>query len=137
MPTVTVAANMNATFARAFNSRSIEQMLTLYEPGAMHRGRADGGHTAVGIEQIRDDLEELLLVPGTMVSDNVFCLESNDLALLRADWRILDGGAIVASGSTCELVRRQGDGSWRYVIDHAQGADGVTATVTASADPCT
>lgn len=43
-----------------------------------------------------------------------------DLALLRADWELTtDDGAVVASGSSAELVHKQGDGRWLYVIDHA------------------
>jgi hypothetical protein len=31
-------------------------------------------------------------------------------------------GMIVVSGSSAELIRRQADRSWLYVIDHAAGA---------------
>ncbi|AOY94962.1 hypothetical protein BKK79_24255 [Cupriavidus sp. USMAA2-4] len=33
-----------------------------------------------------------------------------------------DSGALALAGSSAEIVRRQPDGSWRYVVDHATGA---------------
>jgi len=39
-----------------------------------------------------------------------------DLALPRANWELT--GAVVASGSSAELVSRQADGRWLYVINH-------------------
>jgi ketosteroid isomerase-like protein len=57
-----------------------------------------------------------------MVSMNNFCVVHHDLALLRADFTLRDGNKVIASGSTAELVRKQADGSWLYVIDHAAGA---------------
>ncbi|MDF3838017.1 hypothetical protein P3W85_34555, partial [Cupriavidus basilensis] len=109
---------MNETFARAFNSRDLRNLLCLYEPGA--KLCTDGTGTVLGDEaRIAAALEQLLLLPGTMVSRNHFCIEHGDIALLRADWRLLDtAGTSVACGSSCEVARRQADGSWRYVIDH-------------------
>lgn len=112
---------MNDCFARAFNSRRIENLLALYEKDAVllvdASGDARAGHDAIGRE-----LEKLLQAPGIMVSRNNFCVVQGDLALLRADFALRDGQTLVASGSTAELVRRQSDGSWLYVIDHAAGA---------------
>jgi ketosteroid isomerase-like protein len=46
---------------------------------------------------------------------------SGDIALLASDWRITtttdDGEQVVSSGTSVEVARRQGNGTWRYVID--------------------
>lgn len=111
---------MNETFARAFNSRKLESLLTLYETDAVH---LDGsGSSATGLDAIGAELARLLEAPGIMVSRNNFCVVHGDVALLRADFALRDGDRLVASGSTAELVRRQADGTWLYVIDHAAGA---------------
>lgn len=113
---------MNETFARAFNSRKIGTLLALYEPGAVLRSAMDDRDLA-GLDAITGELQGLLQVPGTMTSQNSFCLQHGDLALLRADWRIVDdAGAVAAAGSSVELVRRQAGGTWLYVIDHPMGA---------------
>lgn len=113
---------MNETFARAFNSRDIDKLLSLYEPGAALR--TDGtARTCIGLEAIAAELGQLLQVPGVMVSRNNFCIEVGDLALLRADYVLTSPeGRETLRGSSAELVRRQADGCWRYVIDHAAGA---------------
>lgn len=119
--TVTEPARMNEAFARAFNSRDIGNLLALYEPDAVLR--VDGsGKNLTGLAAIAEELKKLLLAPGTMVSRNNFCVLNGDLALLRADWKLVaDAGSTVASGSSAEIIRRQPDGSWLYVIDHAAG----------------
>lgn len=112
-------AAMNETFARAFNSRELANLLALYESGAALRTDA-GTSTWHGHAQIAAALTRLLSAPGRMVSRNHFCVESGDIALLRADWTLsAEDGTTVASGATAEVVRRQIDGSWLYVIDHA------------------
>lgn len=135
MPRVTSPREMNETFARLYNSRNLEDLVSLYEPGAVHVDPT--GKTTVG-SAIRAELESLLRLRGTMVSTNSFCLENGDLALLRADWTVTDErGAVVASGSSTEVVRRQADGRWLYVIDHAGGASlPPSSPLRAAAAPC-
>ncbi len=53
-----------------------------------------------------------------MVSENNFAVEAGDLALLRADYAIYQDGKITITGSSAEVVRRQSDGRWLYVIDY-------------------
>lgn len=112
--------DMNATFAQAFNSREIDRLLALYEPNAVLRTQADTAHDHRGHASIVEALAPLLAVPGTMTSDNNFCLRVGDLALLRADWVLRSPqGQVLAQGSSAEVLRRQDDGSWCYLIDHA------------------
>lgn len=122
MEKVTHPAAINEAFAGAFNRRSLEDLLALYETDA--RLRVDeGGATIAGRQQISEALRTLLALPGRMQARNVFCIEQDDIALLRADWVIADAdGAIVAAGRSAEVARRQADGAWRYIIDHAMGA---------------
>lgn len=113
---------MNETFAAGFNRRSLDGLLSLYEADAQFKGEM-GGPVHQGLEAIREQLQGLLSLPGTMRAVNNFCIRQGELAILRADWRIqADDGRLIASGSSAELVRRQPDGRWLYVIDHAVGA---------------
>lgn len=119
MFTVMHPADMNETFARAVNGRDLAPLLALYEEDAMLRTDASDT-TWRGRAQIAQALGALLALPGRMVSRNRFCLAHGDIALLRADWAVLgEGGAVMAQGSTAEVVRRQADGRWLYLIDHA------------------
>lgn len=113
---------MNQTFAACFNKRSLNDLLALYEPEAQFKGEIEGP-VLQGLDAIRAQLQGLLTIPGSMQAINNFCIQQGELAMLRADWRIeADDGSIIASGSSAELVRRQPEGHWLYVIDHAVGA---------------
>ncbi len=51
--------------------------------------------TLIGTDQIAAELSALLHVTGTMISNNIFCVEQGDLALLRADWKLVaDDGSV-------------------------------------------
>jgi ketosteroid isomerase-like protein len=48
---------------------------------------------------------------------------AGDLALMRTPWTTMqmpDGSS--PKGATAEVVRRQTDGSWKYVIDNPDGS---------------
>jgi len=116
---------MNAAFAAAYNSGDIEQLLALYEPDAILAPQP--GLRAVGLEAIREALLGLLGLGGTMRSENLYCLRSGDIALLQGSWTLStadrEGEPVELASRTAEVVRRQPDGSWLYVADHAFGSD--------------
>ncbi len=123
---VTRPEDMNAAFADAVSSGDVERVLALYEPDALLAPRP--GARARGLDEIRRALEELLALRGAMRSRNVWCMEVGDLALLRGEWQLdgvaPDGSPLELSSRTAEVVRRQRDGTWLYVLDHAFGDDG-------------
>ncbi|MFN7919107.1 MAG: hypothetical protein U0Q16_03365 [Bryobacteraceae bacterium] len=47
--------------------------------------------------------------------------------MVRGKWKLTSTGADatanVVSGNSVEVLHRQSDGSWRYLIDHPWGAD--------------
>jgi uncharacterized protein (TIGR02246 family) len=117
--------DMNAAFAEAFNSGNIENLVALYEPGAVLVPRP--GQVVEGVEAIRAALQELLALKGRMRSENQYALVHGDIALLRAkvhlDGTGPDGNRFEINNHTAEVVRRQPDGSWLYILDHPYGAD--------------
>ena len=122
---VTRPEDMNAAFAEAVSSGDVERVLALYEPEALLAPQP--GARASGREEIRVALGELLALGGTMTSRNVWCMQVDELALLQGDWSLEgtapDGSPVSLNSRTSEVVRRQVDGSWLYVIDHAFGTD--------------
>lgn len=116
---------MNGAFAEAVSSGDLERVLALYEPEALLAPRP--GERARGLVEIRSALGELLSLGGVMESRNVWCMQVDELALLQGEWRLSgtapDGSPVELSSRTAEVVRRQPDGSWLYVIDHAFGGD--------------
>jgi uncharacterized protein (TIGR02246 family) len=122
---VTRPEDMNGAFAEAVSSGDVERVLALYEPEALLAPRP--GERASGPDEIRAALDELLALEGTMSSRNVWCMQVDELALLQGEWHLSgtapDGSPVELSSRTSEVVRRQADGSWLYVIDHAFGTD--------------
>jgi uncharacterized protein (TIGR02246 family) len=116
---------MNAAFAEAVGSGDVERVLALYEADALLAPRP--GLRARGRAEIRAAVEELLALRGTMRARNVWCLEVGELALLRGEWQLSgtapDGAPVELSSRTAEVVRRQPDGTWLYVLDHAFADD--------------
>ncbi|HEX8190270.1 MAG TPA: SgcJ/EcaC family oxidoreductase [Pyrinomonadaceae bacterium] len=117
--------DMNAAFAEAFNSGDVENLVSLYEPGAVLVPRP--GLVVEGVEDIRAALRELLALRGVMRSENQYALVHGDIALLRAKVHLVgtapDGERVEINNHTAEVIRRQPDGSWLYILDHPYGAD--------------
>lgn len=121
MTKVVMPHQMNQAFADAFNSGDLHHLMALYEEDAILR--TDAQSTFTGKAAIAIELEKLLQVQGRMTSKNNFCIEHGDIALLRADFSIAGSdGTTILAGSTAEVVRRQPDGGWLYIIDHAAGS---------------
>jgi len=112
-------------FAQAFSAGDLEALVALYEPAAMLVPQS--GQLATGREAIRDALQGLLTLCGEFRMEVKSVVETSDLALVRADWSLVGtapGGCLVnLSGRAAEIVRRQPDGTWLYVIDNPFAAD--------------
>ena len=116
---------MHARFADAFNLADLPALLALYEPSAAFAGGP--GQTLTGIDAVRGALQQYLALKGTISMATTYVVESGDTALLRGKWQLQgtgpDGKPIEMRGNNVEVIRRQSDGSWRFVIDHPFGAD--------------
>jgi uncharacterized protein (TIGR02246 family) len=115
--------DMHRHFVEAFNAGNIDALLALYEPEAAFitpRG-ATRGQAA-----IREAIKEFLALKGTMAAETEYCIQADDVALLRAKWHLTgvgpDGQRIAQNGNSTEVIRRQPDGRWLCLIDHPLGA---------------
>jgi uncharacterized protein (TIGR02246 family) len=113
-------------FADAFNAGDVEALLALYEPNAALCNGA--GQPMAGLEAIRQAFEAFLSTKPRIKLETKYAIRVGDLALLRSQWEMTGmdpGGQPLQPSrhSSTEVVRRQPDGTWRYVIDHPFGAD--------------
>jgi uncharacterized protein (TIGR02246 family) len=107
-------------FGEHVNAGDIEPLLALYEPNCSFV-RRDGG-VARGHEEIRPILERLLAMHAKMSTGIVKVVQSGeDLAMVYNDWHMSakrpDGQPAETSGKAIEVVRRQPDGTWRFILD--------------------
>jgi uncharacterized protein (TIGR02246 family) len=110
----------------AINKGDIEAALALYEPKASFV--LDSGQVVTGLAAIREAMQGFLaLKPKFALEVKAVQSGEGDLAMLRAKWSLTgtgpDGKPMAMSGNSVEVVRRQSDGTWRFVIDHPRGAE--------------
>lgn len=92
--------------------------MDLYEPDAVFTN-ARGAH--VGTQAIRDVLQGYLDKAASNRMNESVAFEAGDLALVHWAWTMTFPDGRIAEGATAEVLRRQGDGSWRFVIDNPDG----------------
>ena len=116
-------ADVDRLFAEALSRGDLDGALSMYEPDAVY---VDDGGESRGHEEIRAALAELIALAPTLDCYEIDVVENGDTALLRADWIFsgtnADGEPFESRGRSIEIVRRQPDGSWRFVIDLPNGA---------------
>jgi uncharacterized protein (TIGR02246 family) len=110
----------------AMNRGDLEAALALYEPNASFV--QDSGQVVVGRAAIREVMQGFLaLKPQFTIEVKAVQSGDGDLALTRAKWSLSgtgpDGKPMTMSGNSTEVVRRQPDGTWLFVIDNPRGAD--------------
>jgi len=110
----------------AIGKGDLEAALALYEPTASFV--LDSGQVVTGLGAIREVMQGFLALKPKFTIE-VKAVQSGDggLALLRGKWSLSgtgpDGKPMTLSGNSTEVVRRQADGTWRFVIDNPRGAD--------------
>lgn len=116
---------INDLFKQAYDTHDMERMLALYEDDAV----LDFGPAGIvrGKEAIKKAIEPFMALRGNISYERRFCVVSGDLALVSITFTMKggkapDGSPVEMRGSTVELVRRQADGTWLYVIDLPLGA---------------
>jgi uncharacterized protein (TIGR02246 family) len=105
------------------NAGDLEALMTLYEPDAAFA--AQPGTLAHGSAGIRASLGGFIAMKGTLDLRVTRVLRASDLALVAGDWSFNGtgpGGApVTLTGHNADVLRRQPDGSWRFVIDNPWG----------------
>jgi ketosteroid isomerase-like protein len=122
---VTKPEDMAQAFAEAFNSGNIESVLALYESNAVMVPEA--GKLAKGPAALRETLTGFLTIKGKITIQSRYCIHAGDLALTSLDWSLRGSGPngqpMEMQGTSMEVIRRQSDGRWLYIIGHPYGAD--------------
>jgi uncharacterized protein (TIGR02246 family) len=113
-------------FQKAFNAGDLQGLMALYESDAIVIPLS-GAEPVKGTQAIRSALEGFLALKGKLELETKHVVQHGDIALLRAAWRLKgtgpDGKPVEMAHGSAEVVRRQPDGSWRYIIDHPFGSD--------------
>jgi uncharacterized protein (TIGR02246 family) len=111
-------------FAEALNAGRIDDLVALYEPQAALM--PSPGKLVTGSAAIREALAQFIAAKPKMSLKPKVVAQSGDLAVLTAAWDLAmigqDGKPANMTGQSVEVVRRQSDGRWLFVIDLPFGA---------------
>ena len=105
-------------FEERFAAADLDGLMDLYEDGAVFTN-ARGAHE--GSDAIRAVLAGYLATGASIVMNESVAFEAGDLALVHWAWTMTFPDERVAEGATAEVLRRQSDGSWKFIIDNPDG----------------
>jgi len=107
------------------NAGNIEALMSLYEADAAFASQP--GRLAHGPAGVRGSLAAFLAMKGTLDLEVTRVLEAGGLAFVAGVWSFTgtgpDGKPMTLTGRNGDVLRRQADGSWRFVIDNPWGTD--------------
>jgi uncharacterized protein (TIGR02246 family) len=107
------------------NSGDLESLMPLYEREAAFAN--EPGSLAHGASGVREALTAFISMNGTLDLEVTRVLEVGDIALVIGVWSFdgtgPDGEAVRLEAGNADVLRRQEDGTWRFVIDNPWGTD--------------
>jgi len=114
------AEDVHSTLAAAYNTGNLETVLSMYDVNGVIV--AEPGNPVSGKEKFETAVKAILAIKGKMEIKTVYCLQTGDIAVGRSQWSITDGTEVKVSAKGIEVMKRQADGTWKVLIDHAFGA---------------
>jgi len=128
MPTAKTPEDVSRLIGEAMTAKDIDAALSLYEPDAtfaIPKGFGEGSVT--GLDGLRETLTGFLTMSPELRITAENTLLAGDMAMVTGNWTLKgtgpDGNDIAANGRFADVVRRQSDGSWLFVIDNPNGSD--------------
>ena len=120
-----IAEQIYADFAKYLNDGDMEGLLGLYEPDAVFV-RGPGDHVS-GHDGLRPELQGFLDTKGQISFKVRHAVQNGDIALFSNEYTLkgtdAEGKPFTMTGKTSEVLRRQPDGRWLFMIDHPSGAE--------------
>ena len=107
------------------NSGDLDGLMSLYESDAAFAGEPGSlAHRAPGVSEA---LNGFISMNGKLDLEVTRVLEVDDLALVVGVWSFNgtspDGEPVRLAARNADVLRRQSDGTWRFVIDNPWGVD--------------
>jgi len=114
--------DLSGQWREAFNAGDLHRLMAMYEPDAV-LVPGPGAQPLHGHLAIQAALTTFIALHGQLRFTPRHWVGHGDLALGSVAFtlgggRDGDGNPVQLQGTTAEVVRRQPDGTWKYVIDH-------------------
>lgn len=122
MPDLSRPERVGESLVALLNAGNVDAVTDLYEAGSVFVDLAG----AVRGAGIRAAHEGFLEAGNTLVLNRCAVFEAEDLALVHWAWTVTGRDGSRLEGVSAEVLRRQPDGDWKFVIDNSDGAALVT-----------
>jgi ketosteroid isomerase-like protein len=96
----------------------VNGVMDLYEDDSLF---ADLSGAVRGIDEIRAAHRRFLDEGNTLDLDRAVTLEAGGIALVHWAWTVTGDDGSRLRGTSAEVLRRQPDGTWKYVVDNSDG----------------
>ena len=115
--------DVHRLWGEAMNAGDLESAVALYEPGASVVEQP--GRVVTGLSAIRELLAGYLALKPRLELTLRNMVQAGGVALLITPWTLsgtaTDGSPVNLAGTTSDVVRRQADGTWLFIIDNPYG----------------
>ncbi len=124
-PSTATPEQVLATIVSGINSGDLDSLMPLYESDAAFA--TEPGSLAHGAPGVSEALTGFISMNGELDLEVTRVLEVDDLALVIGVWSFEgtgpDGEPVQLAAQNADVLRRQSDGTWRFVIDNPWGTD--------------
>lgn len=80
---------------------------------------ADFEGAAVGLAEVRSTHQKFLNSGLVLTLNDSVVFDVDNIALVRWSWNVDHGDGTLTEGVSAEVLRRQADGSWRFIIHNS------------------
>jgi len=101
------------------NENDVDVLEGLYETGAIF---VDYEGSAEGWQSIREVHRRFLDEGLSLCLNDSVAFQVDDIALVHWSWTVTHRDSTTTNGTSAEVLRRQADGTWRFVIDNSDGS---------------
>jgi uncharacterized protein (TIGR02246 family) len=125
MSTTATPEQVLESIVAGINAGDLESLMPLYESDAAFVPQP--GVLAQGAPGVGEALNGFISMNGKLDLEVTRVLEVDDLALVVGVWSFdgtgPDGEQVRLAAKNADVLRRQSDGTWRFVIDNPWGTD--------------